>query len=425
MKSRNASKVLLMFVLALAMAVPFLTMTRNVSAAPPITGAIFTTDSTCTGTNINIFTSKDAVYLDGGPAHPGAAGLPDGEYYCQVTEPNGTPLGTSVGTADDTPIVVSGGEFAQCYQLSAILKKTSDGSPGYDDTTNPGGEYKVWVSAVSTFDNNSTKTDNFKVRCEDCEIPPQGTVTVIKFYDANANGINDDGQLITGWRVRIQDSIDFIRFTPVSIQVFAPDTYTVTESDPIETTWVHTTPTIVVFPLAVGETRNVEFGNLCLGAGGGLTLGFWSNKNGGKVITGPPSLLAGVLALCLRNGNGSPLGVVNLANFQKFLTSANATNMSNMLSAQLAAMHLNVASGGVSGNAIIYAPGTNSANALGFATVSAVMAEANAILCANGVILSGNPLRPRAEAVKNALDRANNNLNFVQATPCPFTFPPQ
>jgi hypothetical protein len=96
--------------------------------------------------------------------------------------------------------------------------------------------------------------------------------------------------------------------------------------------------------------------------------------------------------------------------------------MASMLSAQLAAMHLNVATGGVNGNAIIYAPGTNSANAFGFATVNAVINEANTLLCTGGatnlVILSGNPDRPRAEALKNALDNANNNKNFVQATPC-------
>ena len=43
-------------------------------AAPPLPGAIFTTDSTCTGTNLNIYGDKGDVYLDGGPTHPGAAG---------------------------------------------------------------------------------------------------------------------------------------------------------------------------------------------------------------------------------------------------------------------------------------------------------------------------------------------------------------
>jgi hypothetical protein len=40
----------------------------------------------------------------------------------------------------------------------------------------------------------------------------------------------------------------------------------------------------------------------------------------------------------------------------------------------------------------------------------------------HGSVLSGNPFRAYQEALKNALDAANNNLNFVQAAPCPFTF---
>jgi hypothetical protein len=212
----------------------------------------------------------------------------------------------------------------------------------------------------------------------------------------------------------------------VTITVFAPDDYTVTESDPVETNWFHTTTNPVNFSLGLGQVKTVGFGNLCVGKGGGLTLGFWSNKNGAKVITGPPALLSSVEALCLRKADGTLLGNVSLANFQSFLLGANATNMANMLSAQLAAMKLNVLSSGVAGGALIYAPGTNSANTLGFATVNDVMTEANAMLCAGGatplLIMSGNSDRARAEALKTALDKANNNLTFVQATPCPFSF---
>jgi hypothetical protein len=50
------------------------------------------------------------------------------------------------------------------------------------------------------------------------------------------------------------------------------------------------------------------------------------------------------------------------------------------------------------------------------------MAEAAAELCAHGYTVSGDPNRNYQESLKNALDKANNNLNFVQATPCPFTF---
>jgi hypothetical protein len=403
-------------ILAILAACLLTVMLPSAVLAAPISGAVFTTEAACDGTNVNIFTSKDAVYLDGGPAHEGAAGLPDGDYYVQVTEPNGTVLGKTTTAS----VSVTGGEFDVCYQLSAILSTASSGFTvaGYDTTSNAGGEYKVWASQDPTFPNASSKTDNFKV---DEEVTQPATLNVIKFYDANANGINDDAQLITGWKVRIQDNIDLIRFTPVSI-VVDPDTYTVTEFMPIETNWVSTTANPVVITLAAGQTATVEFGNLCLGAGGGRTLGFWSNKNGQALIGAAD--LAMLVALNLRNANGTHFDPATAAALRTWLLNATATNMAYMLSAQLAAMELNVFNGFVSGGSLIYAPGTESANALGFATIDDVMAEANTLLGSADplVIGSSSALRPLAEALKDALDDANNNLTFVQPTPCAFSF---
>jgi len=96
--------------------------------------------------------------------------------------------------------------------------------------------------------------------------------------------------------------------------------------------------------------------------------------------------------------------------------------MAYMLSAQLAAMELNVEAGFVNGNALVYAPGTNSANGLGFATINNLMTEANAELTLHPTALAGDSWRAYQEALKNALDKANNNQTFVQSTPCPFTF---
>src|SRR3989442_4728211 len=60
-----------------------------------LSGAIFTTLPDGSAVNFNIYASKDAVYLDGGPP-PGApqtaAGLPDGTYVFQVTDPSGKTL---------------------------------------------------------------------------------------------------------------------------------------------------------------------------------------------------------------------------------------------------------------------------------------------------------------------------------------------
>jgi hypothetical protein len=96
--------------------------------------------------------------------------------------------------------------------------------------------------------------------------------------------------------------------------------------------------------------------------------------------------------------------------------------MANMLSAQLAAMELNVLNGKVVGNALVYAPGANSANPLGFATVNALMEEANTALGLNGLTLSGSLDRSYQETLKNALDKVNNNLTFVLPAPGPYTF---
>lgn len=393
------------------------------AAAAQLSGAIFTTDKDCIGTNLNIYQNKGDVYLDGGPTHPGAAGLPDGVYYVQVTDPSGANvLGKSLG-AD---VTVSGGEFAQCYQLSDILyTKSSDfTAKGYDDSPNNGDEYKVWVSTVSTFANDDTKTDNFKVKSGPTP-PPTAELKVVKFYDANANGINDDNQPIAGWKVRIQDKIDYIRYTPVDI-IVDPDMYTVTESDTVETNWVHTTPNpvnVTLNPQMPGDPpTTVEFGNLCTGAGGGLTLGFWSNKNGQALYGADDNAL--MVSLNLRDAKGSNFDPANYNAYNKWLLSATATNMAYMLSAQLSAMELNVLNGKVSGSALIYAPGTNSANSLGYASVNNVMAEANTALAdPNGYTVKAGPTRTYQEKLMKALDNANNNRNvFVQSTPCPFSF---
>ena len=96
---------------------------------------------------------------------------------------------------------------------------------------------------------------------------------------------------------------------------------------------------------------NLQFGNVCLGAGGGLTLGFWSNKNGQNLENAYD--FAVLSALCLRTANGQrpelhrDRSPANKTALHDWLLNANATNMANMLSAQLAAMVLNVRHPGV------------------------------------------------------------------------------
>ena len=414
-------------------------LTGAALSTTPLAGAIFTTDSSCSGTNVNIFGAKGDVYLDGGPAHPGAAGLPDGSYYVQVTAPDGTLLGTSVGSANETPVQVVNGEFVNCYQLASILIKASDATAGYDTTSNPGGEYKVWVSTDSTFPGSASKTDNFKVKDQSCPPedpdcvppgPPVATLHVTKFYDANANGVKDGSESdIAGWMVNIHDGINFDRFTPVTM-IVDPDDYVVTEYMPIETNWYSTTTNPVSVTLAENDDKTATFGNVCSVAGhGGLTLGFWSNKNGQALITG--GNLTALQNLNLVSAAGSDFQPTTAAQVKSWLLSATATNMAYMLSAQLAANTLDVLHGFLSDSQVIYAPSLKAygiSNSAGFTTIGAVRAAANGDLGTLGhkVTLSGSPYRAKQEALKNVLDGLNNNtVPFASASPCGFTFATQ
>lgn len=238
-----------------------------------VSGAVFTTDISCGNTNVNIYSDKNTVYLNGGPQHGSSAGLPDGSYYVQVTDPSGAVvLGKSV-----TPnVTVTGGSFAHCYQLATILFTASSSfiAAGYDDTTNAGGEYKVWVSQDPTFVNNTTKTDNFKVKSN-----PQndlGSISGVKWQDNNADGVQDGTEpLLPNWGIELWDATQTnkIASTTTDSQGFyefndvIPGTYQVCEVIP-DNTWYPSYPTTstpnchtAVVVTANTSTNNVNFGN--------------------------------------------------------------------------------------------------------------------------------------------------------------------
>ena len=158
------------------------------SAAPdpaPVSGAIFTTDSTGVPVNLNHYPNKQAVYLNGGPglnAPDDAAGLPDGVYSFQVTDPSGKEL-LSTDPVACRQFTVVGGVIQDVVPSGGCEHDTgTDGEDGgatvqlfpYDTTPNPGGVYKVWVTPVGSYDctgsgnkhcfvPSQSKTDNFKV----------------------------------------------------------------------------------------------------------------------------------------------------------------------------------------------------------------------------------------------------------------------
>jgi hypothetical protein len=131
------------------------------AGAQPLSGAIFTTVADGTEVNFNIYPNKEAVYLDGGPgvgAPQDAAGLPDGTYVFQVTDPSGKTL-LSTDPARCRQFTVSGGIITGvvatgCEHLTGLdvdHGATTVQLMPYLDTPNNGGEYKVLVTMVDDF----------------------------------------------------------------------------------------------------------------------------------------------------------------------------------------------------------------------------------------------------------------------------------
>jgi hypothetical protein len=426
------------------------------------------------GIDCNNYSTKDSVYMSGGPS---AAGLSNGDYYFSVLVPgtqNGGFIDGADGNLSDTTAGATVGDLGSGDDVSnrtftvtdhevtyggTHLKGTSPNdraivalSP-YDDTSNAGGVYILAICQVGATSSSQCKYDAFRIQTSGT-IVNFGSISGEKYYDANANGILDNNEAgISGWQISLTDSVNETLTTDASGNFSATnlvqDDYNLVEQQATNTKCVieiiSGVSTLVCSPAwiqsgnvtsqAVSENNDsttvlsnfaytvsladqdnvsgINFGNVCVGAGGGLTLGFWSNKNGQKLFGSDD--LALMVSLNLRNAKGANFDPTSYTQFRSWLLGAKATNMAYMLSAQMAAMQLNVLNGNVAGSSLVYAPGTPGANSSGFNTISVLMDAGNTELGLHGLTLSGSPYRAYQETLKTALDRANNNLNFVQA----------
>jgi hypothetical protein len=506
--------------------------TQPVSAA--YFGAIFTSTFDGQVVNNNLYESKDAVYLNGGPQNENSAGLPDGVYYFQVTNPSGSTL-LSSDDAVCRQVYVVGGKFG------GVLPRVSDPVPGnlpgtapytdrrpdacpahmngllnsangstpvqlipYEDTPNNGGEYKAWLirrasntiidgtdPKVLNFNNSNAKTDNFKVEDQNPCVPGEPdcpftfTLSGMKFYDADADAIKDATEVgLAG--VRILVTIDHPDFPdPVTVVTDADGNWSVPnvpsgadyrveeilpcvdENNDLVCDsgayWVQTAPVADSTGFqgyegtVTGNVSGLDFGDVCLHqATGGLTLGYWSNKNGQKVMTngGPYGINPTVYPVIAVPPDGTGMGKdleflqrlnlkesstsrrfpdgadydpPNYDNFRNWLLNGNAVNMSYMLSVQLSATSLDVRHKFLSDSQVVDARNVcNSVGScLGFISIGEIRVMTNEALYDHGLTLSGDPWRDSLEQMKNFLDDVNNNrLPFVSATPCSVFYPP-
>jgi hypothetical protein len=173
---------------ALPLALVALAPTANAGpAGGQLSGAIFTTDVTGAPVNLNHYLNKQDVYLNGGPginAPASAAGLPADIYTFQVTNPNGRTLLSTDALACRQFRVDASGVIQSVAPSGACAHATGHDAEDlgitvqlypFNDTPNPGGVYKVWVTPTSRLDCKNaaktgcfvprySKTDNFKVK---------------------------------------------------------------------------------------------------------------------------------------------------------------------------------------------------------------------------------------------------------------------
>jgi hypothetical protein len=353
--------------------------------------------------------------------------------------------------------------------IDGVFVKAGDGGNWYDYVGN--GFFPTSDTMLVTPDEKGVSHFSF---CYDPNNVQQTfTIEGAKFYDADASGSFTAGEAgIPGWTIYLDNDTDFTNGVVASVLTDATGHYLFTnmgtpgpgvevvptlgegtwyvyEGAAISSaTWQQTLgggtavtgdpapapalgATVGAYCIVLTEMDSAsaenDFGNLCLGAGGGHTLGFWSNKNGQAIINANlDDALNALNDLNLVDANGNPKTFTSAADIKSWLLNATATNMAYMLSAQLAAMQLNVllftwsgGTDGVDGGSLVYAPGCgNTGVGSNYITINDLIAAANTELGTHPTAFSGDDWRAYQECLKDALDDANNNQNFVQPGPC-------
>jgi hypothetical protein len=245
-----------------------------------------------------------------------------------------------------------------------------------------------------------------------------------KFYDANANGMLDNGEMgLGGWTIQLfkwnGTAWDWVaNATTGSDGSYCFDGLDAGEymvKEVAQQYWICTTVSSITVDLESGEiSENNNFGNVCLKQGtGGKTLGYWANA-GNKLIASDDVAALNALNLHKPSGCNYPPFSSTLAiarsQISSYLLSANAKDMRWMLSAQLIATELNVRHGFLSNSTIVYV-GPSTYVDSDFISIKEIMENANSALAGTD--------RAAQEYWKNLLDGLNNNkLPFVCPGPC-------
>lgn len=415
------------------------------------------------GVNCNLYENKNDVYMSGGPESV-KSGLSNGSYYFAVLTPGSQNEGFVDGAKGNLSDTTAGGTTGDLGSGDPVSNRTFSvlghqivsyegthktgtspkerfviGLAPFDDTDNPGGVYILAICLTGATSPSDCKYDAFKVKKagEEGEVNPFGTISGLKYYDVNHNGQFDPGETpLPNWAIDWSDTVFGTELTNESglfeVKDLVTDTYYFSEElGPAG--WIQTGNTVNEAIASLGSTVVLEnkaytvelgeggevgglnFGNVCeVKNSNGLTLGFWSNKNGQAILQAHDPAWRNLLnASNLRRANGTPYTVPGTKfadaykDFRTWLLNATATNMSYMLSAQLATTQLDIAYNGLNGENLVLDPdGT-------WKSINKVVAEAIAFLATHGNTTAAGADRKLAEEYKNIFDSLNNNIQAI------------
>jgi hypothetical protein len=247
---------------------------------------------------------------------------------------------------------------------------------------------------------------------------------VSAFYDANGNGYKDWGENTIMNNVSFSLS-DTTRFTPITdtsgnfcFGGLPAGKYTVKATMPLKYYSSSGDSQIV----QLSQPLTLYFGAVCLGRAGAQNISFWMNKKGQAAfdsLTWQKDYILSVLRYFnLVDVNGNDFDPWTYSELAKWMQQSNARNMAYKLSAELAALLLNSQVLMLNDRAI-YAPITNYwGEKHDFTNINSVGWYVNQLLMNASQTSSEKDNRKDLEAWVKILNDANNDLTFVQLTPC-------
>ena len=251
----------------------------------------------------------------------------------------------------------------------------------------------------------------------------QSDLCAVAFYDANANGYKDwneetlmDGVVFSLWgkttATQYSGSDGKACFTDLPAGV-----YTIESTVP-----GGYLPTVDSQTINLTQPSTLYFGQVCLGGAGARDIGFWMNKHGQGAFErswSAPYLLQWMSYLNLRNADGSRFVPESYAQLQTWLQQANAKNMAYKVSAQLAVLFLNLHTGMVGWDRMVYTPGIRYWwYPTEFMSVDALINYTSNQLAVHARSFGGDANRYPLESLKNLLELVNGDSYFVQQQPC-------